>query len=358
MSSETVFKGYAIHDSSKWTDFKLTEFKAKTFIDEDVEITIDYCGVCGSDVHTITGGWGHPILPVIVGHEIVGKVVKVGPKVTEFKPGDRVGVGAQVWSCGDCAICAEDNENYCPHQVDTYNAKYPSNCQCAGEIAYGGYSTAIRVSHRFVFHIPEGLASEQAAPMLCGGLTVFSPLLRNGAGPGKKVGIVGVGGLGHYAIQFAKALGAEVTVLSHSSRKREDATKLGADHFVVTGEANFADPIKLSLDLLVVTANIIEGDDLNKLLSTLRIHGRLIMVALPEDSLPKLTSNTLVSNGCLLGGSHIGSKKEAIQMLQLAVEKGVKSWIEVLPMSKAAEAVTGVHEGKARYRYVLKNDIE
>ncbi|KAK0473770.1 NADPH-dependent alcohol dehydrogenase [Armillaria novae-zelandiae] len=315
---ELQWKGYAsvslfcsvVHDTSKWTEFKVIDFTPKTFGDEDVDIKIDYCGVCGSDLHTITGGWGQPMLPVIPGHEIVGKVVRVGSKVKEFKPGDRVGVGAQVWSCNKCANCRNDNENYCP-----YNSKYPN-----GDMAYGGYSTAIRVSERYVFAIPEKLSSEQAAPMLCAGLTVFSPL-------------------------FAKALGAEVTA---------DAIEMGADKFVVTREPSPLENMEMTLDLIICTADVSHGIPLTELLQTLTVHGKLVMVALPDETLPDLRGTSFISNGCSLSGSHIGSKKEAIQMLNLAVEKGVKSWVDVRPMSEVGECVKRVKENKVKYRHVLK----
>lgn len=215
--------------------------------------------VCGSDVHTISGGWGPPHhLPLIVGyvtpiptrmyaflltlvtsHEIAGKVLRVGSKVTDVKPGDRAGVGAQIFSClkHDCRFCTTDNENYCPHQVDTYNAEYPDGIK-----TMGGYSTAITANTRFVFPIPDEIESKDVCSMFCAGLTVYSPLVRNGItlaeGKGKKVGVVGLGGLGHYAVLFAKALGAEVYVFSHSNSKEEDARKMGADHFVVTSDVS------------------------------------------------------------------------------------------------------------------------
>jgi alcohol dehydrogenase (NADP+) len=232
-------KGYAITDTKKWHDFQVVDFELKTAEDDDVDVHILYSGVCGSDLHTINGGWGElKNKAVIPGHEIVGKVTKVGKNVKDIKVGDRVGVGAQVGSCMECTSCHSDYENYCLGSkdgkkgcVDTYNAKYPD-----GSEAQGGYSTAIRAHQRFVFPIPEGLASEDAASMLCAGLTTWSPLKRNGCGPGKQVAVIGLGGLGHYATIFAVALGAEVTVISHSPKKKEDALKLGAKHFVSTGE--------------------------------------------------------------------------------------------------------------------------
>ncbi|KAF8153810.1 chaperonin 10-like protein [Crassisporium funariophilum] len=353
MSSESdlTWKGYAIHDTKNWDKFDVIDFKPKQFGDYDIDIKIEYCGVCGSDVHSVTGGWGEPILPLIPGHEIVGHVVKVGSKVKEFKVGDRAGVGAQVCSCFECDACKTDNENYCLKGVDTYNDKYPN-----GDIAQGGFSTAVRAHERYVVPLPKDLPLEQIAPMLCAGLTVYSPLVRNGAGPGKRVGIVGIGGLGHYAIQFAKALGAEVVVFSHSPNKKKDAQELGASEFVQTTEG-FADPWKMKLDLIICTADVSKAIPLADLMSMLVVNGRCIIVSIPDDALPALKSAQMKTNGALLGGSHIGSKKELIAMLDLAVKKGVKSYIQMLPMKDVGKAINNVKDNTVRYRHVLKVDI-
>lgn len=352
MSSEISWKGYAVTDTKKWDQLEIIDFKPKTQGDFDVDVKIQFCGVCGSDLHTVSAGWGEPMLPVIPGHEITGTVVKVGSKVTDFKVGDRVGVGAQVGSCMDCNLCKQDNENYCREKVDTYNAKYPN-----GDIAQGGYSTGIRAHQQYVFHIPKELPLEQASPMLCAGLTVFSPLKRHGAGPGKRVGVVGIGGLGHYAIQFAKALGAEVTVFSHSPHKKDDAFELGAAHFVATGDKNFAEPLHGKLDLIICTADVSKGIPLDDLMLTLGVNGRFIMVALPDDELRPINPMNLATNGALFGGSHIGSKKEALEMLDVAVKHGVKSYIQMLPMKEAGTALKNLQNNKVRFRSVLKVDI-
>ncbi|PPQ71149.1 hypothetical protein CVT26_010843 [Gymnopilus dilepis] len=351
MSEEKlVWKGYAVHDTSRWDQLKLINFEPKRMEDYDIDIKIEYCGICGSDLHTITGGWGEDVmLPLIPGHEITGHVVRVGPAVTEFKVGQRVGVGAQICSCFECVPCKTDNENYCPDKVDTYNAKYPN-----GDIAWGGYGTAIRAHERFVFPIPDGMSLDHAAPFLCAGLTVFSPMIRNGLGPGKRLGVVGVGGLGHFAIQFGKALGAEVVVFSRSNSKEKDARELGASHFVATADENFADPWKLKLDLIICTADVSKGIPLNKLLTTLVVNGRFIMAALPDDHLPAINSFELANNGALLGGCHIGSKKEILEMFKVAVEKNVKSVIEVRPMKDVGQALQSVANNRVRYRMVLK----
>lgn len=235
-------------DPGAWNSLSLISYQPKTFQDDDVELAITHCGVCGSDVHTLTQGWGGCHLPLVVGHEIVGIVTRVGAKVTEFKPGDRVGVGAQIGSCMQCKRCKSDNENYCLSIIDTYvrikiphqprlsgltgfqqNSVYPD-----GVVSQGGYSTAIRAHERYVFKIPDAIESRDAASMFCAGLTVYSPLRTNGAGPGKKVGVIGIGGLGHYAVLFAKAMDAEVYAFTHSPSKLEDAKKMGADHAITT----------------------------------------------------------------------------------------------------------------------------
>lgn len=353
-------RGYGIADTKNWTDFKVYDFDLKKETDDDVDIAITHCGVCGSDVHTISGGWGplkHDFC--ISGHEIIGIATKVGKNVKDIKVGDRVGVGAQVDSCGECVPCKDEEEQYCQGSngkglVDTYNAQH-NGC---GTPAQGGYSTNIRTQQQFVFPIPEKIKSEHAAPMLCGGLTLFSPLIRNGAGPGKRVGIVGIGGLGHFGVMFAHALGAEVVAISHSPRKKEDALKMGASEFVSTGEnPNWAEEYKKKpFDLIINTASS-NAVDLASILSTLKVHGRLICVGMPEDVF-KVRIQNFAGNGCLMGSSHIGSKKEALQMLALAAEKDIKPWVEVLPMKDCSKAVKRVEDNDIRYRFVLEQDIE
>jgi len=354
MSVATSAKGYGVNDTKNYQNFTVKDFPLKTAGPEDVTIDIECCGVCGSDVHTVTGGWGELKVDwVCPGHEIVGKVTHVGDSVKEFKVGQRVGVVAQVYGCLKCERCKSDNEQYCPEQVDTYNAKFPDGVE-----AQGGYSSMIRTHERWVFAIPEKISSEEAAPMLCAGLTVYSPLIRNGTGPGKTVGIVGIGGLGHLAIQFAKALGAKVIVFSHSPNKKEDALKLGADEFVATGEKDFAKPYFDKLDYILSAAdaaNLPLGD----LLSTLKIDGRLTSVGLPDGTWEGLHPMVMASNASAIGCSHIGSKKEANEMLKLAAEKGVRPIIDkVYPMSQAGEAIERVKNNDVRYRFVLKNDLK
>ncbi|GAA98437.1 uncharacterized protein L969DRAFT_87055 [Mixia osmundae IAM 14324] len=348
-----TWKGYGIASTKDYKNFSVRDFEPKKADDYDIDIAISHCGVCASDHHTISGGWG-PVADehLIAGHEVVGKVVKVGSKVSSIKEGDRVAVGAQVCSCFECNNCKNDNENYCPNGVDTYNAKYPN-----GDLAHGGYSAGIRVHERFVFPLPEALKSEDAAPMACAGLTVYSPIVRNGTGPGKRVAVLGLGGLGHFAVQWIKALGAEAVVFSHSPSKKEDALKLGATDFVDTSKKDFEKPWAGKIDLIISTASSTKGLDLNPYISTLVPQGKLVYVGMPEESLGEIKSQQLAGNGAFIGSSHIGSKKEALAMYKLAADKGVKPMLLVLPMKEAGKAIQLIEDNKQRYRTVLVQDI-
>ncbi|EMD38225.1 hypothetical protein CERSUDRAFT_113380 [Gelatoporia subvermispora B] len=356
--SEIEFKGYALTSSDplQWSDLQVVPIKPKNFGPHDVEVAITHCGVCGSDIHTLTGGWGAlSKLPLVVGHEIAGKVTRVGDAVQEFKVGDSVGVGAQIGSCGECRACKHGDENYCPKMIHTYNDLYPDGVE-----TQGGYSTGIRAHEQFVFKIPDGLSRRDAASMMCAGLTVYSPLKVNGCGPGKNVGVIGIGGLGHYAILFAKAMGATVYAFSRGTKKESDIRKMGADYVINTDDAEFYKPLQGELDIIISTIDYFSPDrPLKMYLSMLFVHGKFVTCGLPDadNTLPPIHAFDVTLNGCYIGGTHMGSKKEAEEMLQLAAEKGIKPWVEELPMSKVREAVEGVKSGKARYRYVLKQDL-
>lgn len=292
-----------------------------------------------------------------MGHEIVGTAVRVGTAAAaagRIKVGDRVGVGAQASSClrADCEECAEGLESYCPRTVGTYNGRYKD-----GSWSSGGYADYTRVPQHFVVKIPDALKSAYAAPMLCGGITVYSPLKRNGAGPGCRVGIVGVGGLGHFGILFARALGAKkVVAISRRANKKKDALALGADTYIATAEdANWHKKNARSLDLIIST---VSGADmpLERYLSLLRTNGQFIQVGAPEDRLPAISAFPFIGKGIKLGGSSIGSPREIEEMLQFAAEKGIKPWIEERSLKDANRAVVEMEEGKARYRYVLVNE--
>ncbi|CAP92715.1 hypothetical protein E8E15_001774 [Penicillium rubens] len=333
------------------------EFEPKPWEETDVDIKVTHCGICGSDLHTLRSGWGPTNYPCCVGHEVVGIAVRVGTQVKgDIKVGDRVGVGAQSGSCenkdGDCESCASGLEQHCSKMVGTYNGTYAN-----GGKSYGGYSTYNRSPSHFVIKIPDAISSADAAPMLCGGITTYSPLKRNGCGPGKTVGIVGVGGLGHFAILFAKALGADrVVAISRKSDKKEDALKLGADDFIATGEdEDWATRHASSLDLIISTASSSKMP-IVQYCGLLRVHGTFIQLGAPEDGALEIPAFVLIIKGLKLGGSLIGSPDEIREMLELAAAKGVKPWIQERPMKDANQAIVDMDKGDARYRYVLTNE--
>lgn len=356
MSNSYKFQGWlGLDPSSVKGNMKWQGYEPKTWEETDVDIKVTHCGICGSDLHTLRSGWAPTMYPCCVGHEVVGTAVKVGSKAERgIKVGDRVGVGAQSSSClkPDCEECASGMENHCMNMVGTYNGKYDD-----GSKSYGGYADYCRAPSHFVLKIPDAIPSEDAAPMLCGGITVFSPLKKNGCGPGKKVGIVGVGGLGHFGILYAKALGADsVTAISRSSAKKEDASKIGADKYIATNDdKDWATHHARSLDLIVSTVSSPDMP-LEQYLMLLRTNGTFIQVGAPEDRLPAFNAFSLIAKGCKIGGSAIGAPHEIEEMLELTAKKGVKPWIQKRPMKEANEAVTDMDAGKARYRYVLVNE--
>nr|POE46983.1 nadp-dependent alcohol dehydrogenase 6 [Quercus suber] len=343
-------EGFMIEDQKDWKNFKKQEFKLKPFEDRDIDIAIDACGVCGSDVHTITGGWGDCPLPICVGHEVIGRAIKVGSAVKTIKVGDRVGVGAQIQADLTCNNCKADQENYCPNSVDTYGAPYKD-----GTIAQGGYASHIRAHEYFTFKIPDNIETSIAAPMMCAGLTVYSPLVRLGCGPGKKVGIVGMGGLGHFAVLWAVALGAEVYVLSHSPNKEKDAKEMGAHHFINTNEKDWHKPYAFTFDFIINAADATHKFNLSDYFSTLRVMGRFHCVGLGDEPLPQIMAQDFAPNGTYIGASHIGNRPEMLAMLDLASKQNIKSWIQEVPISAegCAKAVGGVYDNDVRYRYVL-----
>jgi len=337
-STDYKFQGWLAQDENSYKgNLVFKEFKPKSFEENDVDIQITHCGICASDVHTMSGGWGEKVYPMCVGHEIIGKVVRVGSKVEGgLKVGDRVGVGAQSGSCRTCGECHKCNESYCDNGlVGTYDGVYPN-----GDRSQGGYGDYARVPSHFAVKIPDNLPSEFAAPMMCGGVTVYSPLKRNGAGTtAKRVGIVGIGGLGHFGLMFAKALGAEVTAISHSAKKQEDAEKLGATHFINTHDEEWEKKNRRKLDLIVSTAN---GDDLpySKFLELLAPGGKFVLVGAPDNGfVNNLNLWTLLMGGVFIGGSAIGSPEEIREMLQLAADKKIEPWIERYPMDKVSRVL-------------------
>jgi D-arabinose 1-dehydrogenase-like Zn-dependent alcohol dehydrogenase len=358
MSADYEFQGWLGHTADSVNGkMEWGSFEPKKWTEDDVDIEVTHCGICGSDLHMLRSGWGPTPYPCCVGHEIVGKAVRVGKNVKHVKQGDRVGVGAQARSClkPDCPDCSTDNEQYCRNGVvNTYGSVYPND---EGK-SYGGYADYNRTNGHFVIPIPEGLASEDAAPMLCGGVTVWTPLTRNGCGPGKKVGVVGVGGLGHFAVLWAKALGAdEVVGISRKASKKDEVLKLGADRYIATDDdEDWEKKNARSLDLIVSTVSS-EKMPLTGYLSLLNTSGTFIQVGAPDGgNLPPVNAFTLLSAGIKLGGSGIGSPKEIKEMLQFAADKKIKPWVQTRPLKDANQAIVDMHQGKARYRYVLVNE--
>ncbi|KAM0547287.1 hypothetical protein ACHAPJ_010422 [Fusarium lateritium] len=357
MPNDYEFQGWlghspdAINGKMEWGSFE-----PKKWQENDVDIQITHCSICGSDCHMLRSGWGETPYPCCVGHEIVGKVVRVGDNVKHLKIGDRAGVGTQAWSCfrHDCPDCAAGRPNYCPKNVNTYGDTYPDGI---GK-SYGGFGDYNRSDSRFVFKIPDKLPSEYAAPLLCAGITVYSPLRKKGCGPGKTVGVVGVGGLGHFAILFAKALNADKVIgISRKESKRSDVLAFGADDYIATddGDQDWATKHARSIDLIICTASSADMP-LGDYLKLLRYGGDFVQVGAPDEGdLPKINAFTLINGGFNLSGSAIGSPKEIKEMLHLAVELDLKPWIELRPLKDANQAIMDMDKGQARYRYVLVN---
>ncbi|GAA3888182.1 NAD(P)-dependent alcohol dehydrogenase [Streptomyces lannensis] len=312
----------------------------------DVLIDIKFAGICHSDIHQAREGWGDAIFPMVPGHEIAGIVSAVGSGVTKFKVGDRVGVGCMVDSCRECENCRAGLEQYClKGNVGTYNALDKN-----GEPTYGGYSEKIVVDENFTVRIPDGLSLDVAAPLLCAGITTYSPLRHWNAGPGKKVAVLGMGGLGHMAVKIAHAMGAEVTVLSQSLRKKDDGLKLGADHYHATSDPTTFEQLRGSFDLIVSTVSA--PLDFGAFLSLLRPDGALVNVGAPEEPI-SFNLFSLISGRKTLAGSAIGGIRETQEMLEFCAEHGIGAEIELIGASEINDAYERVLGSDVRYRFVI-----
>ncbi|MGA8090102.1 MAG: NAD(P)-dependent alcohol dehydrogenase [Terracidiphilus sp.] len=307
---------------------------------QEVEIGITHCGICHSDLHLISNDWGISQYPFIPGHEIIGTITDAGSHVKSLKVGQRVGLGWQSNSCGECEWCSRGLENLCPSMEAT----------CVHR--NGGYANNVRANARFVMRIPDELSSEHAAPLLCGGITVYSPLRDHGVNPSSRVGIVGIGGLGHIAIQFARVFGAEVTAFSTSTGKEEEARALGAHHFVHSRESKSMKEVAGSLDFILNTANA--DQDWNVYIQALRPTGTLCFVGVPPSPV-SLQAFPLISGIRAVTGSPIGSPQKMREMLDVAARHGVKATTETFVMARANEAIEKVKKNKVRYRAVLAN---
>ncbi|KAF7550773.1 hypothetical protein G7046_g7914 [Stylonectria norvegica] len=357
-TAEYKFEGWMGEDiSAAEGNMVWKEYEPKAWEESDVDIKITHSGICGTDIHTLRAGWGPTDFPCVVGHEIVGIAVRVGTEAEgDIKVGDRVGVGAQTDSCrsrdGPCTACESHEENYCLDTQLTYNTKFRN-----GGKAYGGYAIYHRSPSHFVIKIPDGLAPEHAAPMLCGGVTVYSPLKLFGAGPGKRIGVVGVGGLGHFAVLIARAMGVDRVVgISRKADKREEALKLGADEYIATDDdEDWANKYANSLDLIICTVSSPKMP-LEQYLGLLALDGTLVQVGIPEEPIP-MSVWALVPRRRRLVGSLIGSPNEIHELFQLAADKHIVPWVETRPMADANQAILDMEAGKPRFRYVLTNDF-
>jgi uncharacterized zinc-type alcohol dehydrogenase-like protein len=313
---------------------------------KDVRIDIRFCGICHSDIHFTRGEWGEIPYPAIPGHEITGVVTEVGSEVTRFAAGDRVGVGCMVNSCRDCENCARGEEQYClAGNTQTYGS-----VDRDGTITYGGYSDHVVVDEDFVLRIPDDMDLAAAAPLLCAGITTYSPLRHWGAGPGKRVAVVGLGGLGHMAVKLAKAMGAEVTVLSQSLRKQQDGLRLGADGYFATSDDATFDELAGRLDLIINTVSA--GIDLGRFLTLLRTDGALVNVGAPPEPLP-VPAMQLILQRRTFAGSAIGSIRETQEMLDFCAEHGIAADIELISAEQVNEAWERVLASDVRYRFVI-----
>jgi uncharacterized zinc-type alcohol dehydrogenase-like protein len=314
---------------------------------KDVEIDILFCGICHSDIHQVRDEWGGSIYPMVPGHEIVGRVRRVGTSVGKYSAGDLVGVGCMVDSCRSCDACARDLEQFC-HQrcAFTYNGTEMDRATPT----FGGYSTAVVVDEAFVLKVPESLDPAGAAPLLCAGITTFSPLKQWGCKPGDRVGVVGLGGLGHMAVKLASSMGAEVTMLSTSRSKQEDAKRLGAAHFALTSDEATFDRLAGHFELIIDT--ISAPHDYNRYLGMLRTEGTMVLLGAPPEPTPVSAFALLMGNRRLVG-SLIGGIAETQEMLDYCGEHGIVSDVEIIRAEQINEAYERVLRGDVRYRFVI-----
>jgi len=322
------------------------DIKRRTVTNHDVEIEILYCGICHSDLHAAKNDWGGSVYPLVPGHEIVGRVTTVGNHVSKFKVGDLAAVGCIVDSCRECNYCNDGLEQYCePGNTIVFG----SPDKHLGGQTFGGFSESIVVDENYVLHIPENLDLPSAAPLLCAGITVYSPLSHWKVGPGKKVGIVGIGGLGHLAIKIAKAMGAHVVVFTTSQSKAEDAKRLGADEVVLSTDADqMKQPLKLDMILDTVSAS----HNVNDYLNLLKVDGALVLVGAPAEPLP-VSSFSLIVGRKSFAGSNIGGIAETQEMLDFCAKQNITADIELINIQEVNEAFERLEQGDVKYRFVI-----
>jgi uncharacterized zinc-type alcohol dehydrogenase-like protein len=350
MSSEdTILTVNAIAATSTTEPLVRTTIERRDVGPRDVLIEIRYAGICHSDIHTVRGEWGAVPYPLTVGHEIVGRVAEVGAAVTKHAVGDRVGVGCMVNSCRECENCRAGQEQYCLNgNTQTY-----ASVDRDGTVTQGGYSTHIVVDEDFVLRVPESIPYEAAAPLLCAGVTTYSPLAHWNAGPGRKVAVVGLGGLGHLAVKIAVAMGAEVTVLSQTLGKKDDGLRFGAEHYHATTDLATFEVLRNHFDLIVNTVSV--PIDMAAYLGLLRLDGTLVSVGAPPEPLP-VPVFALFGNRRSFAGSGIGSIAETQEMLDFCAERGIAPEVEVIGADAVNEAYERVLASDVRYRFVIDVD--
>jgi uncharacterized zinc-type alcohol dehydrogenase-like protein len=317
------------------------EYASPELKEHEVRVSITHCGVCHTDIHAIDDYYGITTFPFVPGHEIVGHVAALGPAVTGLKEGDRVGIGWQGRSCGKCEWCLKGETQLCM-EIENTTVMVP----------YGGFSSSVVADHRFMYPLPPTIPSQAAAVLMCAGVSVYSALRTYVTSPAMKVAIAGVGGLGHLAIQFAHALGCEVTAISSSLAKKEQVLGFGADHFIDSNDRDGMRQVVFSYDLLVCTAN--DGINWEALLGILKKRGRLVLVGFPDI---KLNSTDLVAHELSITGSLLGNPPMMREMLSFAQQHGITPTVELMPMSQVNEAIQKVKQNKARYRIVLINEM-
>ncbi len=324
------------------------EFTRRDPRPDDVTIDILYCGVCHTDIHFSRNDWGYSVYPLVPGHEIIGRVTAVGPEVTRYKAGDMVGVGVLVDSCRECSACRAGLEVYCEkYPTSTYGANDRHN----GSPTYGGYSNKIIVSDHFVLRIPDALDPKTAGPLLCAGITTYSPLKHWKIGPGHKVAVVGLGGLGHLGLKFAKALGAEVTLFTRTPGKEEEARRLGSDHVVLSTDPAQMTAAANSFDFILDT--VPSAHDLNPYLATLKLDGTHILVGQLDAIEPALLGISLIAGRKSVAGSGAGGIAETQEMLEFCAERGVTCDVEMIRIQDINEAFERVLKSDVRYRFVI-----
>jgi uncharacterized zinc-type alcohol dehydrogenase-like protein len=338
-------KGYAVQSAE--SKFESFDFERRELGAKDILIEIQFCGVCHSDIHQARNEWGNSIFPMVPGHEIVGRVARVGAEVSKFKEGDAAGVGCFVDSCRECENCKQDVEQFClVHCAQTYNStemdkKTPT---------YGGYSTQIVVDADYALKISDTKNLAGVAPLLCAGITTYSPLKRFNVQKGQKVGIVGLGGLGHMGVKLAVSMGAEVMVFSTSPSKEQDARKLGAHNFVVTKEPENIKPLAGKFDFILDTVSA--AHDLAMYLNLLKLNGAMVLVGAPEKP-AEVNAFSLISNNRTLAGSGIGGIAETQEMLDYCAENNITSDVEIITIQQIEEAYERTVKSDVRYRFVI-----